>query len=589
MALGLSLPQFATALMRELRMAEHPTPVQLQILQYLASNTVDVTDRKSEVMGARKIVCGFRGVGKSTLTAITGLWWLDEDPNEKLLFLSASGGFAKKITTWMLTTIRTVDWLAHLRPDTKEGRYSNIEFDVGACTIIEQSPSVKAAGIYGQVTGSRASRVIVDDCETPQTCLTQLQRERLKAGIEEAESILKPGASDIIYLGTPHASIESIYFFLASARGYQMRMWPARVPKELKPYKGMLAPSILARVGKEVNAPTDTRFSHDELTRKQLGMSPSRWRLQFMLDASQTDEEKYQLKCRDLLITSLSGETLPEVCLYEKSPQYAITDLHCPGLGSDTTYYRPALVEGTIRAEDVPAILVLDPSGGGADEFAWCVLSAWGGNFYLRAMGGSKGGSSEELWMKLARTAKQYHVKRVLVESNFGGLAVWEQVGKPYFQKVGYPLAFEGIRTGGQRKELRMIDSIAPVVQVHALIVDRQVIEDDALILTESEDEKDIAYSFMYQFTRLTEARGALRHDDKLDVLALAIQFYQDQAAQDQEKRAADRRTEYLHAQIEDESGRALMNATRLAMGMTLEQAKRAAAGDATGSNWLSR
>jgi len=584
MALGLTLPQFATALMRELRMAENLTPVQLQILCYI----IEKSENPQEALrGARKIVCGFRGVGKSTLTAITGLWWLDENPNEKLLFLSASGGFAKKITTWMLTTIRTVEWLAHMRPDTKEGRYSNIEFDIGSCTFIEQSPSVRAAGIYGQVTGSRASKVIVDDCETPQTCLTQLQRERLRAGIEEAESIIKPDqACDILYLGTPHASVESVYFFLNKQRNYKMRMWPARVPLDARPYRGLLAPLIEERLGTEPLQPTDTRFSDDVLAQKQLGMSPARWRLQFMVDPTQSDAEKHPLKCKDLLIASLDDD-LPEVVLYDKSKECEIHDLHCAGIGDDSTFYRPSFVQGTIKAEETPTVLVIDPSGGGADEFAWCVLSAWGGNFYLRALGGRRGGSSEALWMELALLAKRMKVKRVLVESNFGGLAVWEQAGKPFFQKAGYPVAFEGIRTGGTYKDDRIVNTLAPVVQVHSLVIDRRVIEDDALIITEAEDEREIAYSFMYQYTRLTSAKGSIRHYDRLDVVSLGVEFFQGQAAQDQEVKASERYTEWLYAQVEDSNGKALMNATRLAMGMTLEQAKRAAAGDVSGANWL--
>ena len=567
-------------------MAENLTPVQLQILCYLIETSDDPVEA---LRGARKIICGFRGVGKSTLTAITGIWWLDMDPNEKLLFISASGGFAKKITTWMLTTIRTVPWLAHLRPDTKEGRYSNIEFDVGACTLYEQSPSVRAAGIYGQVTGSRASKAIVDDCETPQTCLTQLQRERLRSGLDEVESIIKPDqACDIIYLGTPHASVESVYFFLQKNRKYDMRMWPARVPAETKPYRGLLAPLIKGRVGIDTLQPTDTRFSDDTLTQKQLRMSPARWRLQFMLDPTQSDAEKHPLKCKDLLICTLDDD-LPEVVIYEKSREYEIQDLHCAGIGEDSTFYRPAFIQGTIKAADVPTVLVIDPSGGGTDEFAWAVLSAWGGNYYLRAIGGRRGGSSEALWLELAALSKRMNVKRVLVESNFGGLAVWEQAGKPSFQKIGYPLAFEGIRTGGTRKELRMIDTLAPVVQLHSLIVDRRVIEEDSKILTETEEESEIAYSFMYQYTRLTDARGCLRHDDRIDVVALGVEYFQNQAAQDQQVKASERKAEWLHAQVEDSTGRALMDATRLAMGMTLEQAKRAAAGEVSGANWLSR
>jgi hypothetical protein len=193
------------------------------------------------------------------------------------------------------------------------------------------------------------------------------------------------------------------------------------------------------------------------------------------------------------------------------------------------------------------------------------------------------------MWERLAQLGKKHSVKRVLVESNFGGLAVWEQVGKPFFQAAGHPVTFEGIRTGGMRKELRIIDTLAPVVQTHRLIVDRRIIEEDAEIFNDAEDDAAASYSFIYQFTRITEVKGSIRHDDKLDTVALGVQFFQEQAAQDQQVQHEKRRHEYALAALEDSQGYSLLNANRMALGMTLEQARLAAASDTTGSNWLDR
>ena len=76
--------------------------------------------------------------------------------------------------------------------------------------------------------------------------------------------------------------------------------------------------------------------------------------------------------------------------------------------------------------------------------------------------------------------------------------------------------------------------------------------------------------------TRLTHDRGSLRNDDRLDVTALAIQWFQEQAAADQKVRKADRLREMIAATVADEHGWMLMNPTRQAMGMTLEQARQA-------------
>ena len=46
--------------------------------------------------------------------------------------------------------------------------------------------------------------------------------------------------------------------------------------------------------------------------------------------------------------------------------------------------------------------------------------------------------------------------------------------------------------------------------------------------------------------TRLTRDRGALKHDDRIDCLAMACQYFVDQMVRDQDKAAADRKEE-LH------------------------------------------
>ena len=208
--------------MQSLNLAEYPTPVQMQILDWMENGP------------KRQIAAGFRGVGKSTLAAMFILWRLYHNPELKVLVVSASMSRSEALTAWMLKTIGDVPWLRHMLPDSHDGRYSRIAFDVGTCKHIEQSPSVRAAGVSGQVTGSRADLILADDVETPQTALTNVQREKLRNTLNEFEAILKPGPEAmIIYLGTPHSATDSIYFALQRDLNYQMRMYPARVPTDI--------------------------------------------------------------------------------------------------------------------------------------------------------------------------------------------------------------------------------------------------------------------------------------------------------------------------------------------------------------------
>ena len=552
-------------------MADAPTPVQMQILDYLENGP------------KRRVIAAFRGCGKSTLSAMYLLWRLYNNPDEKCLIVSASMSRSEAMTAWLLQTISRVSWLKHMEPDSHDGRYSKINFDVGTCKHIEQSPSVRAAGIYGMITGSRASLILVDDCETPQTCLTQVQREKLRNSLNELESVLKPGEGpEIVYLGTPHSSTDSIYFALQRDLNYEMRMWPARVPSDITPYKGSLAPLLLQRVGVADGRPTDTRFSDDELMQRELSMSPLQWKLQFLLDATLSDFERYPLRCGDLMVTSID-QYLPEVVVYEKAKYTQLEDLPCVGMAHDPVFYRPARTDGNIRTEDVPTVMALDPSGGGADEFAWAVVKAWGGNYYLMESGGRLGGVGESLWMELARVAKHHNVNEILVETNFGGLEIYASLLKPFLRKVGAECRIEPIRSN-QRKELRIIDTLAPVMQTHRMVVDRRVVDNDAEILKRAVEERDSSYSLFYQLTRLTHDRGSLIHDDRLDAWAMCIQWFQEQAAQDQNVRREERFTEMLHAMMGDANGHALMTPQRMAMGMSLEQAKMADVGD---SSWI--
>ena len=564
--------QFITKLMRDLNMAEHPTPVQLQICDYLENGP------------KRRVICGFRGVGKSTMSAAYLLWRLYKNPDEKCLIVSASMSRAEAMTAWMLKTISEVGWLRHMMPNSHDGRYSRINFDVGTCKYVEQSPSARAAGVTGQITGSRASIILADDVETTSTALTQVQREKLRNALNEFEAIVKPGPeSEIVYLGTPHSSTDSIYFALQRDLSYEMRMWPARVPADTTPYKGALAPLIERRVGAANNRPTDTRFSDDELMQRELSMSPMNWRLQFMLDATLSDIERYPLRCSDLMVMTVDSY-LPEVVTHEKAKHLTLDDLPCVGMAHDPRFYRPAQVEGTVPVDDVPTVMALDPSGGGSDEFAWAIVKAWGGNYFLVASGGRLGGVGEPLWEKIASLAKKHHVNEVLVETNFGGLEIYSQLLKPYLVKAGAQCRIEPIRSN-QRKELRIIDTLAPVMQTHRMVVDRRVVEADAELLKNAVEDKDSSYSLFYQMTRLTADRGSLLHDDRIDAWAMCIQWFQQQAAQDQNVRRDARQVELLEAMVADWRGNALLTPDRMAMGMSLEQARMADAGQ--GCSWL--
>ena len=75
-------------------------------------------------------------------------------------------------------------------------------------------------------------------------------------------------------------------------------------------------------------------------------------------------------------------------------------------------------------------------------------------------------------------------------------------------------------------------------------------------------------------------------HDDRLDAWAMAVQYFQEQAAQNQQLMSEARKTELLMAELEDWNGSVILTPQRLAMGMTLEQARQAGSGGR--HSWIS-
>ncbi len=275
---------FLQALWAELGLPS-PTRAQYAIADYLQN-------------GPKRLqVQAFRGVGKSWITGAFVLWTLFNDPERKVMIISASKERADNMSIFLQKLIIDTPWLKHLQPKSDDSRWSRISFDVNCSP--HQAPSVKSVGITGQLTGSRADLMILDDVEVPGNSLTEFMREKLLQLCTEAESILTPKSdSRIMYLGTPQTTF-TIYRRLAE-RNYRPLVWPARYPRQdkLSKYEGILAPEIQEDVdmGAEEWTPTDDRFTDEDLIEREASMGRSNFMLQFQLDTTLSDAQKFPLK-----------------------------------------------------------------------------------------------------------------------------------------------------------------------------------------------------------------------------------------------------------------------------------------------------
>jgi hypothetical protein len=143
----------------------------------------------------------------------------------------------------------------------------------------------------------------------------------------------------------------------------------------------------------------------------------------------------------------------------------------------------------------------------------------------------------------LAEIAKRQKVNHIIVEANFGD-GMFTELLKPVLAKV-HPCMIEEVKHSIQ-KERRIIDTLEPVLNQHRLVIDTGVIRHDMASTRDLPPEKALQYQLMYQLSRVTRARGALAHDDRLDALAMGVGYWAEKMAQDSDKRISLRKTALL-------------------------------------------
>ena len=478
--------------------------------------------------GKRNQTHAFRGVGKSYLCSAYVLWSLFVNPEEKCLVISASKERADSFVKFSRRLIDEVPFLQHLIPDRNRGdRDSNIAFDVGAATAGAHSPSVKAAGITGQITGARGSLIVLDDVEVPANSATPQMREKLSESIKEIDAILLPESKELSVdprvriLGTPQ-SMETIYATLEE-RGYTTRVWPVQVPEEhtTEGYHGNLAPMVQKMIddGEPAGEPVEpSRFPRHDIAERRLSYGTLGFMLQFMLSTALSDAEKFPLKTKDLIVAPFQTETARQVYVHSNHPQYRLKEQPNVGMNGDG-FFAPAEAVGDWAKFD-KTIVAVDPSARGRDETAVVSMSSLGGQLFLHRSFGLLSGYGPETLMAIAQEARRVSAHKIVIESNFGD-GMFSQLLKPVLNNT-YPCSIEEIRNS-QMKEQRIIDTLAPVIEGHKLVVHESVLTSDRIPHGEDSQERQRDRQLFYQMTHLTAEKGCLAHDDRLDCLALAV------------------------------------------------------------------
>jgi hypothetical protein len=516
----------------------------------------------------RSVVMAFRGVGKSWICSAYVVHQLLLDPSKNFLVVSASKSRSDDFSTFTLRIINEIPCLQHLKPRDGQ-RFSKVAFDVAPAPPAH-APSVKSLGITSQLTGSRADVIVADDVEVPNNSQTQGMRDKLDEQVKEFEAIIKPlDTSRIIFLGTPQCE-DSIYSKLQE-RGYNTRVWPSEYTTPDKAqhlYGDNLAPFVMKdchdeNIGKSTEP---LRFSELDLEERRLSYGRSGYALQFMLNPRLSDVDRYPLKINDLVVMDIDNEVGPEKIVWAANPDNAY-DNSLPNVGfNGDRFFRPFQTVG----DHIPftgSVMSIDPSGRGRDETAYAVVKMLNGQLFVPEAGGMRGGYSENTLKELAKLAKAHNVNTIVIESNMGD-GMFTELLKPILRTI-HPCSLEEVRHS-QQKERRIIDTLEPVLNQHRLIIDPKVIKDDYQSAQSYPLEQQSRYMLLYQLSRITNDRGSLLQDDRLDALAIAIAYWTTQMAQDADQQITDRKEELLQQELEKFMDTALGTKTRSNTWMTV-------------------
>jgi len=549
-----------------------PTPAQYEIahrLQY-GADTIEWGEMEEEFRAAllndprEDIIRCFRSLGKSYITSAYAIWRLMRNPrDEKIMVVSATGSKSKEFvaqTKGILQSMPLVQWLLEGTRDSGATRRDMAEqFDVAGASL-SQSYSVAARGITGQITGSRATLLIADDIEVERNSLTEEARQRI---VKIVQSDFVPitktehGKGDIIFLGTPQTE-ESVYNTLVKEMGFRCFTIPVRYPDRDKMKNYVLTNNqngsevnILARylrsqyeTGQIAHGkPTDSRFGVEELHGIEAKGKAS-FALQYMLDTSLSDAERYPLRQSDLVIMACNPVKAPLTVQWGRhnDKHNLIKDIANVGFSGDH-FLRPLFMDNEWEKYEAK-VLFVDPSGRGADETAWAVVGVLNGLMYVLHVAGFAADPAEAM-TRIALDARKYDVQTVEVEPNYGQ-GMWVTAFQPILSKIwpGGCTVKESEWAKGQ-KEARIIDTLEPVIAQHRLVFDEDMVRREA-------KHDDYRYSLLYQLTHITRDRGSLRHDDRLDALAGAVAHFARSMAQDVHEAAKGVLDGRMDAEIED-------------------------------------
>lgn len=445
-----------------------------------------------------------RGFGKSVILACFASWILLKNPDATIMVVSATSDKAIKFISMVRNILTLVPYCQHMAPGdhTTDNAFG---FNVEGRTTQGQDLSCYAKGITSTITGSHADYVFGDDIEVEGNCESPTAQKKIMSKVAEFEQIRNPGMGRVVFLGTPQIR-DSMYNQLRE--GYPVTKFPAEMPDPTIPSEMEDINEWILNLNIEVGEATQPeRFPKELLMARKAKIGPRLYALHYKLDTTLADEARYPLRLADLIVMDVNPDICPEKIVWASSTPKK--DVPSFGLAGDMVYEPMWISDEWIPY--MQTVMFIDPSGRGSDETAICIASFCNGYVHIHKLIGLDGGYDDGTLKKIAKLVLEYKIKHVRFESNFGDGAFGKLL-QPFIAKYCGPVAVTEWRAT-TNKERRILDSLEPVMSQHRLVMDTRTIRDE-------ETQR--------QITRMQDSRGALAHDDRIDVLAAAVEYFKD-------------------------------------------------------------
>lgn len=468
-----------------------------------------------------------RSQSKSTLLACAAVFWIIHMPSARIGVVMPKEEAAVDLCRLIIQTFELLPELAEtFLPDAGAGdRDSALKWDVHhSLKGVDKSATVFALSLFSNLQGKRMDYALLDDLESTKNGMTAEQRASVLSKAQDLNAIC---LGRIVWLGTPQTE-NSVYFELAE-RGVHTYVWPGRypTPREVPFYRGNLAPYIIRRIEANPDLQTGGGAQGDrgqvtcpeyltEDIHRQLELSGgSAWyELQYMLNVTRSAANAKALRSRDVIVVEDAPE-FPVKVDKGMGPSYTVKHLS----GGKT--HELSLPSSFSEERKTPVVRAyVDPAAGGSvsgDRTAFAVCGLVAGNVVILSYGSFPGGYNREGLYKLAEALMPHKPSSITIEKNMG-YGAFKEVFQPILMEVaekhGFKPGVDDDLVKGQ-KELRIIDTLAPVLGRGSLWVTSRALSEEERYLEGIPAGKGASYSLWQQLASITRGRNSLLHDDK--------------------------------------------------------------------------